>query len=245
MKIKRDILLITAGLVLVGSFFLPNMEAGVMDARRLDRIITVGAQSISISTDTVFGLPQRIALAASPNTEMLALTAGQVMGTETAKARAARELARFFRGDLFDSSADDYTVEDGVTTLVTDSGDPSVNLIMWEFRAVDRQNNEMTVTIDDETGMILKLIYQQRDGGAISGGTAGEDDSGLFSGDMNGTAQRLTEMMTAYYGLTVRLGDYQFGNGLAYYRADMYGGGQVIYMYGVVRVNGFTMNERV
>ena len=245
MNLKRYIILAAAALVLVGSFFLPNMVAGVMNTRRLNKLITVAAQSISISTDTALGLPQRIALASSPNTEILVLTTGQVMGTETAKTRATRELARFFRGDLLDYSADDYTVDDGVTSLITDSAEPSVNLIMWEFKAFDRQGNEITIAIDDETGMILKLIYQQRDGRFMPGAQTGEDDSVFVGDDMNNVALRLTEMMTAYYGMMVRLGDYQLGNGLAYYRADIYGGGPPTPMYGVVRANGFTMNERL
>ena len=245
MNLKRYILLAAAGLVLVGSFFLPNFVAGVMDTRMLDSLATIDAQSISISTEPVLGLSQRIALAASPNTEMWALTTGQVMEIETAKTRVVHEIARFFRGDSFEFVAGDYDVEDGSAVLVIDSEDTSITLIMWEFKVFDRQKNEMTITIDDETGMILKLIYQQGIAEPLPEESTGEEAFGLVNGDLHDVALRLTEMMTAYYGLTIRLGDYQLGNDLAYYRADIYSGGPVTLMYGVVRVTGFTMNERV
>jgi hypothetical protein len=56
---------------------------------------------------------------------------------------------------------------------------------------------------------------------------------------------RLSEMMSKYYGVPVRLGDYQLGSNIAYYRADMYDKGLVMPMYGVVRANSFTINERL
>ena len=245
MNLKRYILLAAAALVLVGSFFLPNIVAGVMDTRMLNNLATIDAQSISISTDPVLGLSQRIALAASPNTELWALTTGQVMEMETAKTRAAREIARFFRGGSDEFVAGDYDVEDGSAVLVIDSEDTSVTLIMWEFKVFDRQKNEITITIDDETGMILKLIYQQGIAEPLPEESIGEKASGLSGDDLRDVALRLTEMMTAYYGLTIRLGDYQLGNNLAYYRADIYSGGPITPMYGVVRATGFTMNERV
>ena len=244
MKIRRYLPLAAAALGLIGSFFLPSAVAGVMDARRLDNLIIIDAQSISIDAVPELSLPERIALVSSPNTEIMPLATGQAMEKETAEVRAVRELARFFRGGPFEFIADESIVEAGSAAFVIDSEDPYANMIIWEFKILDRHTNEATVTIDDETGMILKLIYQNANN---------PSELLIPSGDsMNGSEDniyeyvlQLSELMTAYYGHYVDIGDYQHSVNLAYYRADLHGSGPVVLMYGVVRAAGFTMNERL
>ena len=255
-RFKRFIPLAAAAAVLFASFFLPNIVAGMIDARRFNNSIVVDAQSISFDTVPELSLPERIALAASPNTDILAVTTGQTMGTEMAESTAIREITKFFQGGAFIFAFDECIVEGGSASFVIDSGDPSVNMIIWEFKIVDRQSNEVTVTIDDETGMILRLLYQRRseslqpgesaDMGAFAASNGDYASApGMSDDEMYANALRLCEMMTEYYGRSVGLGDYQLSGNIAYYRADMRGGGPVIYMYGVVRTTGFTVNERV
>ena len=245
LHIKSYILLFVAALGLVGSFFLPNVVAAVVDSRRLDNVITVEAQSISISADPILDLSQRIALVASPNTEMLALTTGRAMGIEMAETRAKRELARLFRGSIFGFEAEDCVVEDYSILFAIDAKDPTANIIVWEFKIVDSISNEVLVSIDDETGSILKLIYQLGNDGVFPAGSDDEKPDGLAEDGIYSTALQLTKMMTEYYGKPVELGDYVLSGNIAYYRGDMYDAGGVISMYGVVRANSFTMNERV
>ena len=245
LHIKRFILPVAAAMGLAGSFFLPNAVAAVMDARRLDNITTVEAPSISISADLSLNLPQRIALVASPNTEMLAITTGRAMGAEMANARALREIARFFRGSLFDFDADDCAVEDYSVMFAIDAEDPTANLIVWEFKIIDRNSNEALVSIDDETGLIIKLIYQLGDGAFSPAGRGEKKPSGPADDVIYETALQLTETMTAYYGMPVALGDYALSGNIAYYRAEMRGSWVAVPMYGVVRSSSFTMNERV
>ena len=244
MKLRRYLPLAAAALGLIGSFFLPSAVAGVMDARRLDNLIIIDSQSISFDAVPELSLPERIALVSSPNTEILPLVTGQVMEKETAEVRAARELARFFRGGPFELVTDESTVEAGSAAFVIDSEDPSTNMIIWEFKILDRHNNEATVTIDDETGMILKLIYQQGNSSEEPRMQANDSENG--SNDrMHETVLQLSEIMTGYYGHPVDIGDYQDSVNLAYYRADLISSGPVVLMYGVVRAAGFTMNERL
>ena len=245
MNIKRYILFAAAALGLAGGFFLPNIVSGAMDSRRLDNVITVDAQSISISADPALDLPRRIALVASPNTEMLALATGQAMGTETAKTRAVRELARFFRGSSFEFDADECTVEDYSVLFVIDAENPTANIIVWELKITDQHSNEALVSIDDETGMILKLIYQLGNGVFHAAEPADEKQAAAVENNNYATALQLTETMTAYYGTPVRLGDYVLSGSIAYYRGEMQSSGEDVPMYGVVRSNSFTMNERV
>ena len=241
-RVRHYLLPAAAALGLIGSFLLPNAVAGVMDARRLDNLLIVDAQSISFDADPELSLPGRIALAVSPNTEVLALTTGQVMELESAESRAITELVRFFSDGPIAVTIGECTVESGSAAFVIDSEDPAVNMIIWEFRVLDQYKNEATVTIDDETGVILKLIYQLRDSSLFHEELSGD---GVSGDNMRDAALWLSEMMTAYYGLPVRLGDYQLSGSLVYYRVDLYGGGLIIPMYGVVRANSFTMNERI
>jgi hypothetical protein len=234
-----------AALGLIGSFFLPNAVAEITDARRLDNLVVVPAQSVSVDADPELSLPERIALVASPNKEALTLTTGHAMTTETAEAGAIQEIAKFFRNGPFEFTADECAAENGVTSFIVDSEDPSINIIVWEFKLLDRHMNEATVTIDDETGVILKLIYRQGNTPDDLADSTGEGPDGLFFEEMYDAALRLTKMMAEYYGLRVALGDYQLGDNLAYYKADIAGGGIVAPMYGVVRTTGFTMNESV
>ena len=246
MNLKRYVFLAVATLCLAGSFFLPNIVAGVMDARRLDNVIAVDAESISISTDDpALDLPERIKLVSSPNTEMLALTTGLAMGTETAKTRAMRELGRFFRGSYFEFEVNGCTVEDYSILFVIDAEDPTANIIIWELKIIDQHHNEALVSIDDETGMILKLIYQLGDGRFRPAGSSGGEADSSLEDDIHAAALELAEAMTAYYRMQVSLGDYEFSGNMAYYRGEMQGAGEAVPMYGVVRANSFTMNERV
>ena len=245
MKIKRILPLTAAALGLIGSFFLPNAVAGVMDARRLDKLVIIDAQSIQFGAYPELSLPKRIALAASPNTEMLALATGQTMEIDIAEIAALKELAKFFSSDVYEFETDDCVFEDGSVSLVIDTEDPSANMIAWEFRIRDRQTNKVTVTIDDETGAILKLIYQKGDDAP---GQENSDDGNLpvpTDGEMYAAALQLSQMMAGYYGIRVELGEYQYSGSFSYYMATMYSGGLVIPMYGVVRATSFTMNERL
>jgi len=244
MKLKREMIFAAALLLLIGSFFLPNVAAGITDSRRLDSLVLADSQSVSFESTPELSLLERIALVASSKTEILALKTGQVMDYDEASGRVAQELSRFFREGAFAFNFNRYTVEDGTAEFVIDSGNPAVNMIVWEFNLYDPLENSVTVTIDDETGVILKLIYRwgNRSTGypGVASANPDQSDEGL-----NGAAADLTGMMTAYYGLPVALADYQFSGSLAYYRADIASNGVTVPMYGVMRSTSFTMNERL
>ena len=242
LKLMRGIPFAAVATGLIVSFFLPNIVAGVADSGKLDTVTVIEAQSVSFNNDPEFSMPERIALNASSKTEVLALSTGQSMGEEAAEARAIRELSRFLRGGPFVFDADECTADNNSVSFVVDSDDPSANMIIWEFTLTDRYENEMIITIDDETGVILKLIYRQGKTPAILGNPAMQTDQQDI--DYNSLASRLCEMMSAYYGIDISFGDFTRGKNLAYYRADMHGAGPVIPMYGVVRSTGFTMNEK-
>ena len=243
-KIRRYLLWTAVAIGLVGSFLLPNAVVGYADSRRLDNLIIIEAQSIISSDDPELSLPRRIALAASPNTEVLVLATGQVMEREAAESRAIRELSRFLSNSPFEFDTDECAIEEGAAGFVIDSEDPLLNMITWEFRIVDRNATEATVMIDDETGTLLKLIYRSGSSIIVTDGSAGEDAPGAPGEGMYDTALRLSDMMTEYYGVQVGLGDYQLGGNMAYYMAYMVSGYYAVPLYGVVRTTGFTMNER-
>jgi len=246
-RLRRLLPFAAVALGLTGSFFLPNAVAGVMDGRRLDSLVTVGAPSMSFVTAPKLNLPRRIALSASTNTEILALTSGQVMEKAMAEKTALRELAKLFGAGLFEFLYNDCTVEESAALFVIASDDPTVNMITWDFKIVDKNSNTVAMTIDDETGVILRLIYQKGRGALIPAGGTSENPPTLSDGDTYDIVTQLTGLMADYYGIYVYLGDYYYGSNLAYYRVDVMGSGTFIPvpMYGVVRSTGFTMNERV
>ena len=228
-------------LILAGSFFLPNAVAGVTDLRRLDSMILIDSQSISFDFSPELSVPERLALTASPNTERLPVITGNSMQEEAAGAKAARELVRFFGGGPFELEYSELSIDEGSAMLIVDAAVPAQNMIIWEFNIYDPAGNTVTVAIDDETGIIVRLIY-------VLGGSCsimetekyGSQDERFFA-----AANNLAEMMKSYYGVPVELADYQFSGSLSYYRADIDSGGQIIPMYGVVRAANFTMNERL
>jgi len=244
MKLWHYLLLLAAAMLLIGGFFLPNAVAGITDSRMLDNLITIDSQSISFNSAPDLVLPERIELVANPKTEILPLKTGNAMDLDEAKEKADRELARFLRGSPFRFNFSGYEVEEGDAALVVESADPAHNLIIWEFVLIDQSENKVTVTIDDETGFILRLIYKLGNKGDpfIEERGPGSPDDRFVS-----AAQSLADMMKDYYGLRVTLADYKLsGNGsIAYYRADLPGGNRVIPMYGAIRSTSFTMNERV
>ena len=244
-KIKPYLPAISVVFGLALSFFMPNVTAYIMDFGTLDNIAVFETQSISFDLELKLSLPERVALAASPSAEMLSLATGQALNTETAKTRAIRELEKFFSEGDFEFDTSDCMAEDAAPMFIIESENPAINMIVWEFRIFDKNFNEVIATIDDETGTMLKLIYQRSRYTGNSDNTAvAETNARLSVDEMYDASQKLTDMMTEYYGVPVRLGDYQFGTNMVYYRGDMYGRGLVIPMYGVVRNNSFSINEK-
>jgi len=242
MKFWHYLILAAVALLLAGSFFLPNAVAGFTDSRRLDNLVMIDSVSISFDSTPELTLHERIALVASRNTEMLPLKTGNAMDFDAAKEATVSELTRFFRGSPFRFDTRGHVVEDGAAALVIDAAVPEFNLRIWEFILVDRAGNKVTVTIDDETGLILRMIYKLSDSG---GSLTGDEPSGSSNSVFHDSALKLTEMMKEYYGHNLTLADYHYSGNIAYYRADLFGGSRVIPMYGAVRAASFTIHERV
>ena len=242
MKLRHYLALIAAALILLGSFFLPNAVAGITDMRTLGALTMIDSQSISFDLTPELSVPERIALAASPNTEMLPVITGNSMDEKAAGNRAAHELSLFFQGDAFELDHSEMTVSEGSAALIIDTAAPEQNMIIWEFDLSDPAGNSVTVTIDDETGVIVRLIYISSD---WSGAMFDSEIYRSADGQFFEASKILTEMMTEYFGIPVALSDYKYSGNLSYYRADIKRGGLVVPMYGVVRAASFTINERL
>jgi hypothetical protein len=242
MKFWHYFLLGIAIMLLIGFFFLPNAVAGITDSRSLNNLFMIDSQSISFNSTPELSIPERIVFAANPKTEVLPLNTGNSLNDDTAKERTNQELARFFRGSSFQFDFDDYIEEKSEVMLVINADVPTINLVIWELLLTDRFEKKITVTIDDETGLILRMIYRlgNSDDSLIDTETSGSLDDKFYSATHN-----LTEMIKDYYGLPITLADYQFRGRIAFYRADIFSGGRAIPMYGAVRATSFTMNERV
>jgi len=231
-----------AVMIIIGSFFLPNVVAQFTDLRRIDNLVFADSQRLSFDAADELTLVERIALAGSANTEILPMITGNALDHEAARDRAALEIIRFFYGGTFEFVFDEKSVSEGFASLVIDIRQPNRYMIVWEFDITDPYGNSVTVIIDDEVGVIVRLIYRMadRDGAMITYRPSAPVDEQFYL-----VASHLANLMADYYGMTVTLADYQFSGTLSYYRADILSGGLVIPMFGVVRTASFTMNERV
>jgi len=244
MKLRHYLSLGIAALILIGSFFLPNAVATITDARRIDHLVFADSEQINFDTAPDLSLIERIALAGNANTEILPMSTGNVLNSETAAQAAMRETSRFFSGGAFAFYYDELTADEGIVSLIIDIPIPARYILVWQFDITDVAGNSVTVTIDDETGIIVRLVYRMgsRDESLIDLGQRATNDELFYT-----AARRLADMMAVYYGHDVILADYQFsGSGnLSYYRADISDAGQIVPMYGVVRRASFSLNERV
>jgi len=233
-------------MVLVGSFFLPNAVAEVTDMRRFDNLILIDTQSIRFDSAPELSLLDRLLIAANTSTESLPLKTGNVMDGDAAAECVLRELERFSRLSPWDVDYSGYAVEESTASLMIDTMIPTLNMVVWDLTLTDTSDNTIMVTVDDEMGIILRLVVRWRSGnvtmtGADSSGASTPSDAELYN-----VAQVLTEMMTDYYGLHVELADYLFSETFSYYKAEIADSRiSSIPMYGIIRANGFTMNERV
>ena len=243
-RIRYVIIWGAAAALLAGSFFLPDFVAGVTDSNTLGSLALIGSESVDIEHAPELGLPERIELIASRNTEIISVNAGNLLNEETAADTAVRELTKLLGRQRFNFDPVSCEIEECEAAFVVDKGNPSLSMTIWELKLSDRNSNSVNVTVDDETGVILKLIY--RFGTAIQAepGSGGVLRSGKSDIELQSIAQALTELMTDYYGMPVALGGYDFRGSISYYRADLDAGMRIIPMYGVVRVTDFTMNER-
>ena len=244
-NLKRDLILGAASLALIGSLFLPNVVAGVNDSNKLNNTIMVDSQRISFDTAPELSLPDRIALISNSGAEVMPLNSGNVMDEETASGRAISELEVFFRGGPYTFGFRSCKAEECVAAFVINMNDPSVNMIVWELMLTDAQENTALVTIDDETGVILKIILKPATRNQNSNAASNSQQQGLTDARLYSDAEALSGLMKTYYGLNIILGDYHYSGSFSYYRADLSDSGKVIPMFGVVRSAGFTMNERV
>ncbi|MCL2366275.1 MAG: hypothetical protein FWC75_04410 [Oscillospiraceae bacterium] len=258
MKLRHYLSLGLAALILIGSFFLPNAVANISDSRQFDHLMLADSQRISFDMPPDLTLLERIALAGSSNTETLPLSTGNEMDNETAAQVAMREAIRFFSGGAFEFVYDELTVSEGLASLIIDILTPARYMIVWQFDVVDSLGNSVTVVIDEETEMIVRLIYRMnnRYGMLLNLAADTSVDESFSPIELRRTAvspdelffsatSRLSEMMTEYFGYNVILADYQFSGSLSYYRADISYGGRIVSMYGVVRQASFSLNERV
>jgi len=242
MKIRHYLLLGAAALALIAGFFLPNAVAGVMDGRRFDNLTMIDSQSISFDAAPELGLFGRLTIVANSNTEVLPLKSGNVMDPDAASERVVKELKRFSENKALRLDYSKYVLEESEALLVVDSLIPTHSLIVWQMTLADPSGDAVTVVIDDETGVILRLVQRRLSAVdfVIASKSPEPTDEELYA-----AAQSLTEMMTVYYGFAVLLADYEYSGSLSYYKAEITDGWFVIPMYGVVRATGFTMNERV
>ena len=243
-NIKRNLVLSAMALLLVGSFLLPNAVAGITDSSRLNNITTIDSQSIVVDSTPALSLPERIALTANPNAELLAWRSGNNMDAEAAERRAVLELARFLRGGSFVFDFHNCSVDESSAVFIIDPEIPTLSMVVWELTLVDAGENTAILTIDDETGVILKIIYKQarQNGNGTGAGSAPVVSS--TDENLHAAALELIGLMEEYYHLTIILADYYFRSSLSYYRADIPGHNPVVRMFGVVRATSFTMNER-
>jgi len=244
MKLKRYLVLVTMALLLAGSFFLPDAVAGVTDSRRLNNITMIDSQSIVIDSIPALSLSERIVLTANPNSELLAWKTGNVMDLEAAERRAVLELSRFFRGGPFRFDFHSCTVEESSAVFIIDPEVPTASIVVWELTLVDERDNSAMLTIDDETGVILKIIYKQGLNNQTGAGAGDAPANVITDEELYETAQKLTEMMNEYYSLSISLADYYNRGSFSYYRADIDEQSRTIPMFGVVRATSFTMNEK-
>jgi len=242
MKLKHYLFLGAVALILVGSFFLPNAVAGVTDMRWLDNLIMIDSQSISFETAPALSLFEKMSLAANANAESVPMKTGTVMDSDTAQARAITELNRFWRDNPWGLELG-HIIEESTASLIVDTANPALNMIVWEINFALPEHGTIFVTIDDESGIIMRLVHRWEPGSYLDteGWAPSSSDDILYS-----VAERLTEMMESYYMLPVELADYEFSGSLSYYRADISDGrGSILSMFGVVRSTSLTMNERV
>ena len=244
MKLKRNLAVIAASLLLAGSFFLPNAVAAITDSGRIDNLTMIDAQTISFDSVPDLSLPDKIVLMANKNTEIMALSSGNVMDEETAGSRVVTELSQFFSGSLYGFEIRSCTVQESSAAFVIDPENPRFNMIIWELTITDALENAAAIVMDDETGKIIKIVYKQ---GMRTGGMNAGNDTPLpvlSNIELHRNALRVTEMMAEYYDLPIILGDYHFNGSYSYYRADFADGSRIVSMFGVVRSTGVTMNER-
>jgi len=246
MKLSRGLVLGAAVLALLGCFFLPNVVAGITDSRRLDSLSTIDSQRVSFDSVPELSLRERIILASSSNTEVAVLRTGNVMDVTTANEVSIRELISFFHEvgpSVFDFER--CKVDEATALLVIDSLIPSLYMIIWEFVFSDPYGASISVALDDETGVILRMVYKRGSGNPLFEGVypavLPEPSDEVFYA----AVLHLTELMTEYYGLPVVLADYDYGGTVAYYRADILFGDVAVHTYGVVRISDYTINERV
>ena len=243
MNLKRNLVIIAAVLLLVCGFFLPNAVVSVTDSRRLGNITMIDSQSVVHESTPTLSLPERLALAANKEAELIGWISGNVMDEVDAERKAILELNRFLRNTQFEFDFRAYTTQESTAIFIIDPEFPTVNMVVWELTIVDKEENTAIITIDDETGAILRIIFRQEHR-IQHEESAGDSPANLTEEELRANASMLVETMAEYYGLQIELADFATGRNQAYYRADVAEPGRYVRMFGVVREAGFTMNER-
>lgn len=229
-------LAVAALVLLFGSFFLPNIVADVTDARTLGKLAFLDTQDFSFDSVPILGVADRIELVANRHIERIPLdTAGQ-REIAIAADKAISELERCIRGGPLEFDFRRCTVGEGGAVFLIDTAEPSVNMVVWEFILNDPAENTITATLDDETGLIVKVIYKSA---SEADETGSDNEDKLYE-----IAFEMIKMVERYYRLPVVLADYTRNSNIAYYKAELTSGDKVVPMYGIVRAHIFTMNEQ-
>ena len=224
--------------VLIGCFFLPSTVAGIMDKQTLGKLIMTDSSSISYEAAPDLALTARLKLISSSSSESAALKNGKNMDRAAALRKVITELKRFDLAGEMGFIFDNCAAEEVQVGFVINTEDPSVNMIIWAFQLRDIDGRQIMVIIDDETGVILQMIYRHGDAPPKL-----HPDGIIDVADMEKTANLLADMMTDYYGCPVNIKEYEQTGNLGYYNAEILSDGVLIPLYGIVRESGFTINE--
>lgn len=188
--------------VIIACLFLPHLTAAVQDARVLGKLVIEPAQAVSFESQAELTVLDRVRLVSGDQWLNLrpAPGAGLVMDEETALLRAAQELERVNSyAALMQYGPEAVSPDPPTVRFYVDPEDPAQSVMAWQLYFEYGKQSRIFVVLDDETGTILQLFYDETNPKELSiqSGTDAHYQTRAKR------AKQLAQGLALYYGIEV------------------------------------------
>lgn len=211
---KRFIIPITVVLtviILTSGFFLPTLVSQFKDRQTFGELTITDGSGVSYETKSELKIIDRLKM--MTEARRVDLDNGKNMDADTAYQSALEELGKFTGSGIIALDLESCRLSELRVAFFIDSSDPSKSMIVWDLY-IQNGTYSITVAIDDETGLLLamlfdvdKSVYKKGEAAialpfVIEYDAASEPSAEDSAAAEQSYAEQIGKALADYYGLT-------------------------------------------
>lgn len=158
-RLRTYILIIAAVIIAAAGFMLPSVILGIQDSRLHSAVETFEIDEVDLSLFSNLSVSEKLVLTSSGGGQEVSLETGRFMDKDGAVAAAVDFL------DMFGVDVGDTVPE---CTVFLKIGENGQTIVLWKVKYAT-EDYELSLSIDDETGLVLAVELVGSYGGYTDG----------------------------------------------------------------------------